>query len=165
MFKLYFKKLFLIIAFLFLILGLYYISWPILVSFSNFFEYPAIRYTILMGIPTFLMLMFVNRRRIENQSLRVDYIKYVRNLSTADLKLNIKNELNYFKTFKPLHAEAIAFATLILPFVIGIGITIENDAPFLINCLVGLIVFSLFICIYLVLDIALWLLVHRSWLK
>ena len=99
MFKLYFKKLFLIIAFLFLILGLYYISWPILVSFSNFFEYPAIRYTILMGIPTFFMLMFVNRRRIENQSLRVDYIKYIRNLSATNLKLNIKNELNYFKTF------------------------------------------------------------------
>lgn len=165
MFKLYFKKLFFTIAFLFLIMGLYYISWPILVSFSNFFEYPVIRYTILMGIPALLILMLVNRGRIENQGLRMDYIKYIRNLSSTDLKFNIRNELNYFKTFKPLYAEVMAFVTLILPFVIGIGITIENGAPFLVNCIAGLIVFSLFICVYLVLDIALWLLVHRSWLK
>jgi len=165
MFKLYFKKLFLIIAFLFFILGVYYICWPIFVSIANFFEYPAIRYTILMGIPTFFVLMFVYKRRIENPSLRIDYIKYIRSLSTTDLKFDIRNEINYFKTFKPLHAEAMAFTTLILPFVIGIGLTVENDASFLVNCFAGIIVFSLLVGIYLVSDIAFWLLVHKNWLK
>ena len=121
--------------------------------------------TILVGVPIFCVLMFVNKRRIENQSLRIDYVKYIKSLSTTDLKFNMKNEINYLKSFMPLRAEAMAFSTLILPFVMGIGLTVENDASVLVNCIAGLIVFSLIICIYLVLDIAFWLFVHKNWLK
>ena len=165
MFKLYFKKLFFAIVICFLILGIYYVCYPILASISNFFKSPVIRYTILIGVPVFLVVMYIYKRRVENQILRIDYIKYIRNLSATDLKLNVKNELNYLKTFKPIRAELMAFITLILPFVIGIGITIENSAPFLVNFFAGLIIFSLFTCIYLISDISVWFLVHRSWLK
>lgn len=165
MLQLYFKKLFLIIAFLLSVLGVYYICSPMLVSIANFFARPAIRYTILMGVPTFLVLMLIYKKRVDNQSLRADYVKYIRSLNTTDLKLNIRNEINYFKTFKPLHAQALAITTLLLPFTIGIGITVENDASFLVNCFAGLVVFSLIIGICLVLDAAFWLLVHRNWLK
>ena len=149
MFKLYFKKLFLIILFTIFVLGVYYVCSPMLITISNFFEHPAIRYTILVGVPIFCVLMFVNKRRIENQSLRIDYVKYIKSLSTTNLKFNIKNEINYLKSFMPLRAEAMAFSTLILPFVMGIGLTVENDASVLVNCIAGLIVFSLIICIYL----------------
>ena len=165
MFKLYLKKLFLIIGFLLAILAVYHICWPIFVSFANFFEYPAIRYSILIGIPAFFVLMFVYKRRMENKSLKLDYIKYVRSFSADDLKFDIRKEFNYFKTFKPLIAEAMAVTTLILPFVIGIGFTVENDASLLVNCLAGLVIFSLFVGIYLIADIAFWVLVHKNWLK
>ena len=54
--KLYFKKLFSIILFAFCILGVFFISYNILATVSNFFKHPAIRYTILMGVPTFFCL-------------------------------------------------------------------------------------------------------------
>lgn len=163
MLKLYLKKLFLIIAFSLSILGIYYICSPLLMSIANFFAHPAIRFTILMGVPSFCVLMFIYKKRVDNQSLRTDYVKYIRSLNTTEL--NIKNEFNYFKTFKPLHAEALAITTLLLPFAVGIGMTVENDASFLVNCFAGLVVFSLIIGICLVWAVAFWLFVHRNWLK
>lgn len=165
MLKLYLKKLFLIIVFSISILGVYYIFSPMLMSIANFFVHPAMRFTILMGVPTFLVVMFIYKKRVDNQGLRNDYVKYIRSLNTTNLKLNIRNEIDYFKTFQPLHAEALAITTLILPFAIGIGMTVENDASFLVNCLAGLIIFSLIIAICFVLAVAFWLFVHRNWLK
>ena len=163
--KLYLKKLFLIIAFSLSILGIYYICSPMLMSIANFFAHHAIQFTILMGIPTLLVFMFIYKKRVNNQSLRTDYVKYIRSLNTADLKLNIRNEINYFKTFKPLHAETLAITTLILPFAVGIGTTVENDASFLVNCFAGLVVFSLIVGVCFVLAVTFWLFVHRNWLK
>ena len=163
--KLYFKKLFSIILFAFCILGVFFISYSILATVSNFFKHPAIRYTILMGVPTFFVLRLVNKGRIKNQNLKIDYMNYLRNLGTTDLRIDVKNESNSFKTFKPLHAEVLAVATLLLPFVITIGFSTENEASIFVNFLIGLVIFSLFVGIYAVADIALWILVHKNWLK
>lgn len=165
MLKLYFKKLFLITIFTFSILSVFVVSYSVLVSISNFFQHPAIRYTILMGTPTFIVLRLVNKGRIKKQNLKIDYMNYIRDLGTADLKLDIKNEINYFKTFQPLHAEVLAAATLLLPFVVAIGFSTENESSFFVNFLVGIFVFSLLVSIYLVADVALWILVHRNWMK
>lgn len=165
MFKLYFKKLFLITIFTFSILSVFVLSYSVLATLSNFFKHPAIRYTILIGTPTFFILRLVNKGRIKKQNLKIDYMNYIRDLGTTDLKLDIKNEINYFKTFQSLHAEVLAFATLLLPFVVAIGFSTGNEASFIINFLVGILVFSLLVSIYLVADIALWILVHKNWMK
>lgn len=162
--KLYFKKLFSIILFAFCILGVFFISYSILATVSNFFKHPAIRYTILMGVPTFFVLRLVNKGRIKNQNLRIDYMNYIRDLSITDLRIDLRNEINYFKTFKPLYAEVLAVATLLLPFVIAIGFSTENEASIFVNLLIGLLIFSLFVGIYAVADIALWIVVHKKWL-
>lgn len=162
--ELYFKKLFSIILFAFCILGVFFISYSILATVSNFFKHPAIRYTILMGVPTFFVLRLVNKGRIKNQNLKIDYMNYLRNLGTTNLRIDVKNEINYFNTFKPLHAEVLAVATLLLPFVIAIGFSAENEASIFVNLLIGLLIFSLFVGIYAVADIALWILVHKKWL-
>lgn len=117
-----------------------------------------------MGVPTFFVLRLVNKGRIKNQNLKIDYMNYLRNLGTTNLRIDVKNEINYFNTFKPLHAEVLAVATLLLPFVIAIGFSAENEASIFVNLLIGLLIFSLFVGIYAVADIALWILVHKKWL-
>lgn len=165
MFRLCLRKLFIIIAFVCALAVIFYIFYPVLGSFGNFFHHSPIRYVITFGIPVLWVLILIFKSRFNNQELRTDYIKFIRNSETIDLKFDIKNEYSYFKTFKPLHADAIAFATLFLPFVVAIGVTVENDASTLVNCLAGIIVFLCFFSICLVLDIALWLLIHKYWLK
>jgi len=163
-FKLYFKKLFSIILFAFCILGVFILCYSVLATISNFFQHPAIRYTILMGAPTFLVLRYIYMGRIKNKRLRTDYMNYIRGLDTTELKLDLKSEINYFKTFKPLYAEVLAVATLLLPFVIGIGVFSGNEALLFVNILVGFLIFSLFLSTYVVADVALWILVHKKWL-
>ena len=165
MFRLCLRKLLTIIAFLFALAVIFYIFYPVLGSFGNFFHQSSIRYTITFGIPTLWVLILIFKSRLNSRDFRTDYISFMRSLETTDLKFNIKHELNYFKTFKPLHADVIAFATLLLPFVVAIGVTVENDASTLVNCIAGLIIFSVFLGVWLALDIALWLLVHKRWFK
>ena len=91
--KLYFKKLFSIILFAFCILGVFFISYSILATVSNFFKHPAIRYTILMGVPTFFVLRLVNKGRIKNQNLKIDYMNYLRNLGTKHMPFITMEEI------------------------------------------------------------------------
>lgn len=165
MLKLYLKKLFIIITLAISIMAVCYICYPVIGSIANLFYQPAIRYTILIGVPTILVLIFVYKRRIHNLDLRDDYIKHMKILDATDSKRDLKKEFNYFKTFKPLQAEVLAFATVILPLVVAIGLTVENGASVWINCLVGIIVFFLIVSVYFVLDITFWLLIHKIWLK
>ena len=61
--------------------------------------------------------------------------------------------------------EILAFATIMLPFVVMIGITAENEASFLAKLLAGIILFSLFVIVYTILDILFWVFVHKKWVK
>lgn len=163
MLKLYFKKLLLIIVFAFSIIGVFFLGYAILGLLSSFFQHPVIRYSILMGVPTLLVLRLVYKWRVKDQNLKIDYMNYRTSTDTAETKIDIKNEINYFKTFKPLQAEILAFATIMFPFVVAIGFSAGNGASFFVNFLVGIIVFSLIVSVYAVLDAAFWILVHKQW--
>ena len=165
MFRLCLRKIFTIIVFVIAISIVFYVFYPALGSFGNFFHQSSVRYLITFGIPALWVLIMIFKSRFDNRELRTDYIEFIRNQENADLKFNIKTELNYFKTFKPLHADAIAFAVLFLPLVVAIGFTVENEASAFVNCIAGLIIFSVFLVICVGFDIFLWLLIHKFWLK
>ena len=59
-------------------------------------------------------------------------------------------------------AEILAFATIMFPFVVAIGVTAENEASFLANLFAGIVVFSLFVVGYLILDVLFWIFVHKN---
>lgn len=164
MIKLYLKKTLLIIVFFLFILGIYFIGYSVLGFLSSFFKHTAIRYSILMGIPTLIALRLVYKCRVKDQNLKIDYVNHIRSSDATDRKINIKNEINYFKTFKPLIAEISAVATIMLPIFIAIGFSLKNEASFFVNFLAGIIVFAFVVTIYAVLDAAFWMLVHKQWL-
>ena len=165
MFKLYLKKLFLLIGFNFAIIGIYFLGYPIVGTMANFFQNPVIHYTILMGVPTFIVLILVYKGRTKNQNIRNDYMNYMKSVDTIELKVTLKNEIAYFKSFQSLHTEILAFATIMLPFVVAIAITVENEASFFANLLAGIILFSLFVIVYTILDILFWVFVHKKWVR
>ena len=131
MFRLYLKKLFLIIGFFFAILGVYFVCFIFLSTLANFFKESFLHFAILVGVPTFIVLRYVYKSRVRNHSLRIDYLNYIRSLDAVSLKDKIKSEIIYLKSFQPLQAEILAFATIMLPFVVAIGVTADNGAPFL----------------------------------
>ena len=163
--RLYLRKLFTIIGFVIAIAMVYYVCYPVLGSLGNFFHQSPIRHVITIGIPLVLVFKLIYTSRCNNQGLKADYLNYIRSFSVTEQRFDVKNEFKYLKTFKPLYVEAAAFVTLLLPLVIAIGLKVENGAPILVNCLVGLIVFFLFLGVWLALDVAFWLLVHKKWLK
>ncbi|MBE5951701.1 MAG: hypothetical protein E7260_08945 [Lachnospiraceae bacterium] len=165
MLKLYLKKLFLIIGFFFVILGVFFPCYFITSTIANLFQTPFVHYIILMGVPTVIVLKLVYKGRTKNQNLRNDYIDYISSVGTAERKFKLESEIIYLKSFQPLQAEILAFATIILPFVVAIGISVEKEASFMANFLTGIIVFSLLVCVYLILDVLFWIYVHKKWLK
>lgn len=165
MFRLYLRKLFLIIGFFFAIIVVFFPCFLVTSTIANFFENPVIHSMILMGVPTFIVLRYVYKSRVRNHSLRIDYLNYIRRLDAVKLKDKIKNEILYLKSFQQLQAEILAFATIMLPFVMEIGVTSDNGAPFFAKVFAGIIMFSMFVGGYLILDVLFWMFVHKKWLK
>ena len=50
-------------------------------------------------------------------------------------------------------------------FVVAIGITSDNGAPFISNVLAGITLFAVFVGSYLILDVLFWVIVYKKWLK
>ncbi|MBR3810806.1 MAG: hypothetical protein IKJ16_00550 [Agathobacter sp.] len=165
MFKLYLKKLILIIGFCFTILGVYFLCYPFIATIANFFKNSPLQYAILFGVPTFFVLILVYNGRVQDQKLRKAYVKYIRTKDSKNLIDKIKDEIVYLKSFQSLQAELLAFSTLILPFVVAIGVTADSEAPFFANVLAGITLFAVFVGSYLILDVLFWVLVHKKWLK
>lgn len=139
-----------------LLILIYYIGFSALMTASNFFKALWIRYVVLFGIPALIILVMVYRRRAENAEIRRCYLKY-----SDTKKMGIKQEFSYILRFADFRMESAAFATILLPFIVGIGI--ENQAPWWANILAGIIMFCLCeggICL---LDWMLWFLVHNKW--
>ena len=165
MFKLYLKKLVLIIGFCFTTLGLYFLCYPLISTIANFFKNSFIHYTIIFGVPIFIVLILVYNGRVQDQKLRKNYLNYIKTKDSKNLIDKIKDEIVYLKSFQPLQAELLAFATLILPFVVAIGITSDNGAPFISNVLAGITLFAVFVGSYLILDVLFWVIIYKKWLK
>ena len=132
--RLYLRKLFAITGFVIAIAMVYYVCYPVLGSLGNFFHQSPIRHIITIGIPFVLVFKLIYTSRCNNQGLKADYIEYIRSFGETEQRFDIKREFKYFKTFEPLYAEVAAFVTLLLPFVIAIGLKVENEASILVNC-------------------------------
>lgn len=156
MVKLYFKKLLSMFLSVALLILIYYIGFSALMTASNFFKALWIRYVVLFGIPALIILVMVYRRRAENAEIRRCYLTY-----SAPPKTGVKQEFLYILRLADFLMELAAFATILLPFLVGIGI--ENQAPWWANILAGIIMFCLFEGGYFLLDWMLWLLVHNKW--
>ena len=165
MIKLYFRKIFSIIICSLAIFFVYYLAYMILGLIFSFFKALVIRYSILMGIPTFIVLRFVYKSRFKNQNYKIDYIKYMRENKEIKININIKDEFCYLKNFDPFKAEVLAASTIVLPFIVAMLFSIENEASVFLNIFASLIIFVLITAIYSFLDFAFWILVHKSWIN
>jgi len=143
----------------------YYVAYMILGLISSFFKALVIRYTILIGIPTFIVLRFVYKSRFNNQDHKIDYIKYMRENKGTKININIKDEFCYLKNFDSFKAEVLAALTVVLPFIIAILFSIENESSVFSNIFAGLIILVLITAIYSFLDFTFWILVHKSWIN
>ena len=65
--------------------------------------------------------------------------------------------------FSEFIAENIAFATVIFPFLLAIGVA--NSGPWWANILAGGIILCMGVGVFFVTDFLLWMLVHVSWRK
>lgn len=83
-----------------------------------------------MGIPTFIVLRFVYKRRFENQNYKTDYIKYMRENKETKLRINIKDELCYLKNFGPFKAEVLTVSTIVLPFILAMFFLSKTMHPY-----------------------------------
>ena len=77
--------------------------------------------------------------------------------------MGIKSELRYMLRFPEFIAENIAFATVILPFLIAIGVA--NPGPWWANILAGVVILCIGVGAFFIIDFLLWMLVHVSWRK
>ena len=158
MVKLYFKKLGLMFFYVFLVFFIYYIGFGLLKTIANFFELPIIKYGVLFGVPTAIILISIYRHRIEKNEFRRSYLE-----STDKEKLILKNELRYMLKFDDFLAEMYSFATIIFPFVIAIGV--GSQAPWYADIIAGILVFGVFLGFLFVLDFAFLIIVHMKWRK
>ena len=156
MVKLYFKKLLSMFLSVALLILIYYIGFSALMTASNFFKALWIRYAVLFGIPALIILVMIYKRRTEGMENRRCYLK---NIDTQ--KTWMKKELWYIIHFADFRMELVAFATFLLPFVVGIGV--ENQAPWWANIIAGTIIFCLIEGGFFLLDWMIWLLVHNKW--
>lgn len=158
MVKLYLKKLGAILLYTVLCFFVYFISFNILVSIANIFKTPIFRYGILVGVPVVIAFITVHRFRVEKSEIRRAYLSIV-----GTEKIGIKSELRYMTRFSEFIAENIAFATVIFPFLLAIGVA--NSGPWWANVLAGGIILCMGVGVFFVTDFLLWMLVHVSWRK
>lgn len=158
MIKLYFKKLLSMLLCIGLFFVIYYLGSGALMTLSNFFKNPIVRYSILFGIPVMIIIALIFKRRLENAQGKREYLKNRRERGEG-----LKNEWLYLLGLPDFRAEAAAFATALLPFLIAVGI--GSDAPFWADLLAGAVLFCLLEGVLLALDFSLWLTVHIKWVK
>lgn len=139
-----------------LCLLIYYVGFSALKTVSNFFKAQFVRYGVLFGIPAIIILVMVYRRRIENAEIKRSYLKIC-----DTPKLIWKNEMAHMLRLADFRGELAAFATVLLPILIAVGM--ESQAPWWADIMAGIVVFCLSEGIFLVFDLILWLAVHHKW--
>ena len=156
--KLYFKKLVFMALYTALFFLVYFILFSFLGTVAGFFENLIIRALIVFGIPMIIMIVFVYRKRSDNSEKRREYLQYMQN----EIKISLKKEISFLIKDSYFISEVLAFSTVLTLFLIPIGVGIEG--PFYAVLLGGIVIFMLFDFVYILVDFALWVLVHRKWL-
>ena len=161
MVKLYFKKLLSIFLYGAAIVAIYYVGYAILATFSNFFrDYPIVRYAILFGIPLGIVLRIIWTYRVENAGLRREFLSCHKEQS-----LSFKEKCQFMMGFSYIRAEISAFATYAFVFVLLFGIANADSAAWYANLMAGVLTFLLIVLICLSLDLLIWYLIYRKWLR
>lgn len=156
--KLYFKKLFSIIAYAVICYLIYLVGFNFLSLLANWFENIIVRFAIFFGIPLIIVLIRIYNKRFEMQELRRAYLTQVNREC-----LIFKDEWRYMIKFSHFSAEICAFITIFLPLSMFIGFARESFG--LIGFLVGLLFLIGFVTVSVTTDFVLWLLVHNTWRK
>ncbi len=156
MFKLYLKKLLWCIIFLMIFVFIYFLSFNLLYTVSNFFKDKNIlQQIILFGIPFICSLVFLYYLRVNNKKFKTEY-------SSTDEHSFLKDVAFILKS-KNFICEILAFNTFGVPFLIWIG-TSEN-AP-LISLIIGTLLLILLSSLaFGTIDLLIWLFVCKEWVK
>lgn len=159
MIKLYFKKIFWAILLITMILVIYYVGFNTLYTIANIFDKESpVWHIILFGIPALGSLFFLYCIRIGNREKRTQYVNDLRDDRFAVLK-----DVLYIIKSKDYMAEILALHTIALPLFLFAGINEKTPLiPFLLGTIALIAISSI---VFSIVDISLWLLVHKSWLK
>ncbi len=161
MVKLYLKKLLTVFLYGVGIVGIYYVGYGILATFSNFFvDYPIVRYAILFGIPVAIVLRIVWTYRTENTALRREFLS-----SRNEQALSFKEKCQLIIVFPHFQSEMLAFGTYAFVFVLLFGIANAASAAWYASLLAGIVFFVLIAALCFAIDLFVWLLVCRKWLR
>ncbi len=155
MFKLYLRTLKKSIKYAAIILGIYFFGSFLLVTLANFFkDVPLVQNLILLGVPTLIAFGVSIKVRKNDRDLS----KIYRNASET-FHLRVGHDIKQLFRTKSFLMEIAVFCTyLVILCVIG-GRIIFSTPVFTAFMLIGCVV------LFIVLDAASWLIVHRAYLK
>ena len=127
-------------------------------SMAMVFESLWVRSAVAMGIPILIILALICPYRAKDSKTKKFYLEHM-----EEPKFRLKKELIYLFTFPELYAEIAAFVTIVIPFIVAVGI-LEKTPPMwlVIACLLILL---MAIVPVVVVDVLIWMIVHARWLK
>lgn len=155
MFKLYLKKLLWCIIFLMIFVFIYFLSFNLLYTVSNFFKDKNIlQQIILFGIPFICSLIFLCYLRINNKKFKTEYLSTDEHSFLKDIYFILKS--------KNFICEILAFNTFLIPLFVFIGIS-ENFPliPFIVGTILLILLSNL---PFVIVDLLIWFLICKKWL-
>ncbi len=156
MLKLYVKKLVSVLVYALVVWLIFFLGSGALLTTANFFASPVEQFAILAGIPVALILLIIFYRRLQNMDLEGAYLNYC-----AGEKPTVKQEFVYLWRFSHLRAELAAVETIVLLLVMALAASGTN--PWYANLLAGVICLLSVGVVFLIVDVALWLVIQALW--
>lgn len=154
--RLYFKKLLTMLLLAGLCFAISVLGSVILITVANFFQNVLIRSLILIGIPAIIILCIVYHYRRENDELKRAYQEYC-----DHDRITLIKELLFMIKCPDFLMELLAFTTIMVPLVLTL--CIASDVPWWVEILAGGIILCIAEAVFLVIDLALWLMVYHWW--
>ena len=157
MIRLYFKKLLSYILYTAIIFLFYIIAANILIILVNsIFKDENLRNLAILVITIVFLVIVVFKRRQNSSSKRPFY----ESLHEFDFKL--KNDIFYIVKGMEWKAELFAFMTVLIP--IFLALILEHvELTITYRIIRTILLFSIFVAIYIILNTAIWHFVHVKW--
>ena len=156
--KIYLKKLISIIITSLAFFGIYCVAAFLLRSFINFIKNDLMKALLFLAVPMAFVFIRVYRRRLENAELRRAYLKDLDGVETS-----LKKRIMYVLKSMDFRAEISAFATVLLLILAYAFIVGGAKGYFWTNVLSFAISFVLYEGIYIIVDMIVWLIIHKKW--
>ncbi len=159
MIKQYFKKVLWAVAFGVMFVVCFFLDFIVLYTIKNLFiSVMALWYVILFGILLVEGVLFGYLIRVDNKE---KYKQYIQNKTVNGF--SFIRDIRYILKSKDYVLEVLVWVTLAFPLLITIGVL--NKTPILPLIIGSMILTLIAIFIFSVVDIFIWLLVHRNWAK